>query len=268
MVELAVGAAALEVAWYDASGAASASRPPRQARGDGPSLGLLHEGLGCVSTWRDYPSALARATGVELLAWSRAGYGRSTPVALPRPLDYMEREGTEVLPALLDAAGLERVVLVGHSDGASIALVAAAHLGPSRVAGLALLAPHVVCEELTLRSISAARDEYLQGGLRARLERHHGANTEVAFWGWNRAWLDPGFVAFDLTGYLPRISVPVVVVQGDADPYGTLRQAELICGGVAGPATCVVLPGVGHAPHRERPEETTRAVVELVAQAR
>jgi pimeloyl-ACP methyl ester carboxylesterase len=229
-----------------------------------PTIVLLHEGLGSVSIWRDWPARLARETGCGVLAFSRAGYGGSDPVSLPRPLDYMEREGRDGLPALLDHAGVRRALLVGHSDGGSIALVhAATDSAGGRVRGLVLLAPHVICEDVSVRAIAAAREEYLHGGLRARLERHHGENVDIAFWGWNRAWLDPGFRAFDLTGYLPDVRVPTVVVQGDADPYGTMAQVELIERLAAGPVERLVFPGVGHAPHRERPEETTHAVVML-----
>jgi pimeloyl-ACP methyl ester carboxylesterase len=229
-----------------------------------PTIVLLHEGLGSVSTWRDWPARLARETGYGVLVFSRAGYGASDPVRLPRPLDYMEREGRDVLPALLDQAGVRRALLVGHSDGGSIAIVHAATDSPGgRVRGLVLMAPHVICEDVSVRAIAAAREEYLHGNLRARLERHHGRNVDVAFWGWNRAWLDPGFRAFDLTGYLPDVRVPAVVVQGDADPYGTLAQVDLIERLAAGPVERLVLPGVGHAPHKERPEETTAAVVTL-----
>lgn len=232
--------------------------------GHAPTIVLLHEGLGSVSTWRDWPERLARATGAGVLVFSRPGYGASDPVPLPRPLDYMEREGRDVLPAVLDQAGVRRALLVGHSDGGSIALVHAATEAPGgRVRGLALLAPHVICEDVSVRAIAATREEYVHGGLRARLERHHGANVDVAFWGWSRAWLDPGFRAFDLTGYLPAVCVPTVVVQGEADPYGTLAQVELIERMAAGPVERLLLPGVGHRPQRERPEETTAAVVAL-----
>jgi pimeloyl-ACP methyl ester carboxylesterase len=215
--------------------------------------------------WRDWPARLACETGRRVLVYSRAGYGGSDPVPLPRPLDYMEREGDQALPALLDAAGIHASLLVGHSDGGSIALVhAATAADPARVRALALLAPHVFCEETSVRSIAAAGEQFLHGDLRERLARYHGANVDVAFWGWNRAWLDPAFPDdFDLRGYLPRVRVPTLVIQGDADPYGTLAQVETIVRGVAGPASTLILPGVGHAPQRERPEETTRAIVEF-----
>jgi pimeloyl-ACP methyl ester carboxylesterase len=254
--KLVVGGIRLEAAWQG---------PPGNLA---PTIVLLHEGLGSISTWRDWPARLARETACGVLAYSRAGYGGSDPTPVPRPLDYMEREGRDVLPGVLDAAGVRRALLVGHSDGGSIALVHAATEtrdgdGQTRVRGLVLLAPHVVCEDVSVRAIEAARGEYLHGELRARLERHHGANVDVAFWGWNRAWLDPGFRAFDLTGYLPDVRAPTVVLQGERDPYGTARQVELIAQGCGGPVTVTMLPGVGHAPQRDREDETTAAVVEL-----
>jgi len=229
-----------------------------------PTLVLLHEGLGCVGLWRDWPAELARATGLGVLAYSRWGYGASDPRPAPWPLTYMHDDGRDALPAVLDAAGVGDCVLVGHSDGGSIAIVGAGtgRTGP-RVRGLALLAAHVFCEDLSVASIAAAREAYLHGDLRARLARHHGDNVDGAFWGWNQAWLDPGFRAWNLEEYLPGIEVPALIVQGEDDPYGTLAQVDAIARGVRGPATRLILPGCGHAPHRERPAETTAAIVEL-----
>ena len=172
----------------------------------------------------------------------------------------MHDEGRGALPAVLDAAGVGACVLVGHSDGGSIAIVGAGTgaVGP-RVRGLALLAAHVFCEDVSVASIAAARDAYLGGDLRAKLARHHGGNVDGAFWGWNRTWLDPGFRRWNLEAFLPGIDVPVLIVQGDADPYGTLAQVDAIARGVRGPTTRLILPGCGHAPHRERPAETTAA---------
>jgi pimeloyl-ACP methyl ester carboxylesterase len=227
----------------------------------GPTLVLLHEGLGSVSQWRDWPARLAAETGLGAFAYSRAGYGGSDAVALPRPLDYMEVEARS-LPAVLGAAGIDDAILVGHSDGASIAIASAGGAGRERVRGLVLLAPHVFVETGGLEAIADARVAYEQGDLRERLARHHGDNVDVAFRGWNDAWLAPGFRAFNLERYLPAIAVPTVVVQGDADPYGTLAQVAAIERGVPG-ARRVVLAGCGHAPHRERPDETTAAVAAL-----
>jgi pimeloyl-ACP methyl ester carboxylesterase len=230
---------------------------------------LLHEGLGAVGTWRELPRALHAATGAAVLAYSRCGYGRSAPIELPRPLDYMEHEGEHVVAAVLDAANIDRAILVGHSDGGSIAIVAAGCDRPvaRRVAGLALLAAHVFCEDVSVASIERARGAYLEGDLRSRLAKYHD-DVDGAFWGWNRAWLDPGFRAWNIERYLASIAVPTLVVQGADDPYGTLAQVDAIERGLRGPVTRLVLPGCGHAPHRERPDETVAAVADLVASAR
>jgi len=250
---LAVGGARLEV---------RAIAPATPGR---PTLVFLHEGLGCVSRWRDFPDVVAAATGCGALVYSRAGYGRSSPVEVPRPLSYMHDEGLAVLPRLLDAAGLSEVVLVGHSDGASIALVHAGGADPGgRVKGVAALAPHVFCEELSVRSIARVREAYEKGDLRARLQRHHGDNVDCAFWGWNRAWLDPGFMRWNIEEYLPRIGVPVLVVQGEDDEYGTEAQWRSIEERCQGPVEVNVLGGCGHSPHRDQPEATLEALLRFV----
>lgn len=228
------------------------------------SLVLLHEGLGCVSLWRDFPARLAAATGLRTLAFSRAGYGASDPEPLPWPTSFMHRQGLEVLGQVLDAAAIQDAILVGHSDGASIALIHAGGADRGRVRGLALLAPHVFCEEISVRSIAAARDAYERGDLRGRLARHHGANVDNAFYGWNRAWLDPAFRDWNIEEFLPRIRVPSLAIQGERDEYGTLGQLDAIVSGSAGPVERLVLPGCGHSPQRDRPEETLAAVAAFV----
>lgn len=231
-----------------------------------PTLVFLHEGLGSVSTWRDFPRRLADATGCGALVYSRAGYGGSDRVPLPRPLRFMHEEA-RVLPEVMDAASVREAVLVGHSDGASIALVHAGSAPSARVRALALEAPHVFCEDVTVRSIERAAESYLSGDLRRALERHHGPNVDVAFWGWNRAWLDPGFRSWNLEEFLPGIRVPVLLVQGEDDEYGTLRQLGAIEAGCAGPVRRLVLPDCGHAPHRDQPERTLAAMTAFVRDA-
>jgi pimeloyl-ACP methyl ester carboxylesterase len=227
--------------------------------GAAPSLVLLHEGLGSVGLWRDFPPLLSAATGCGVFAWSRFGYGRSAPIALPRPLDYMQREAREVVGRVLDAAGIGPCLLVGHSDGASIAALAAG-LGPdARVRGLVLMAPHFFVEEISVASIAAIRREYEAGGLRARLARHH-TDVDGAFHGWADAWLDPGFpAAFDLTAALGRVALPALILQGTDDPYGTIAHARLAEREMPGPVRTVQLPA-GHSPHVEATEAAVAAI--------
>jgi pimeloyl-ACP methyl ester carboxylesterase len=232
---------------------------------DAPTLVFLHEGLGCAASWRDFPADLARATGCGALVYSRAGYGGSDPVALPRPLDYMHQEGWTLLGQVLDAAGVERCVLIGHSDGGSIALLHAATPAASpRVRALVLEAPHVFVEDCSISSIERARDEFVSGDLRERLERRHGRNVDCAFWGWNRAWLDPAFRSWNIEDCLPRVAIPVLVIQGRDDPYGTLAQVDAIERQVAGPVERCILDDCGHAPHRKQEEATRAAMTDFI----
>jgi len=226
----------------------------------GPTLVLLHEGLGWVALWKDFPLQLAERTSCRVLAYSRAGYGGSDPCTLPRPISFMHDEALHVLPKVLAAAGVKKPILVGHSDGASIALIHAGGLPDPQVRGLVLMAPHVFVEDLTLQSIRAARTAYQTTDLRRRLARYHGDNVDCAFWGWNRAWLDPGFVDWNLECYLPRIDVPVLLLQGEDDQYGTIRQLGKISQQVSGPSKMILLPDCAHAPFRDRPSETLQAI--------
>lgn len=221
-----------------------------------PTLVFLHEGLGSVSLWREFPAQCAAACGLAALTYSRQGYGRSAPIPLPRPLDYMQREARDILPSLLREVGIERPVLFGHSDGASIALAyAAGELGPPPVA-LALEAPHVFVETISTSSIAQSVEAFEHGDLRTRLQRHHGENVEGAFYGWARAWLDPAFpTAFDLRGLLPHVTAPSLLIQEQGDPYGTKAQLDAIEADVRGPVTRLWLPGASHSPHREHPTE-------------
>ena len=218
--------------------------------------------------WRDFPALLQRRTGLPVFAYTRAGYGGSEPAGLPRGVDYMHVEGREVLGAVLDAAGIEDAVLVGHSDGASIAIVhAAEHAGGSapRVRALVLLAPHVFCEDVSVESIRAAGDAYRGGGLRERLARHHGAQVDAAFFGWHDVWLRSEFRQWSIEAFLPGIAAPVLLIQGDRDAYGTSAQLDAIERGVAGSVTRIWLEDCGHAPHRDRPEETLDAIGTFLA---
>jgi len=225
-----------------------------------PTFVLLHEGLGCVALWRDFPARLAEATGCGVFAYSRFGYGGSDPAPLPRPLDYMRVEARDVLPRVLDAAGVRRCILVGHSDGASIAAAHAAEVPDDRVRGLVLIAPHYFVEEMCLASIAQARRAYEQGDLRPRLARHH-ADVDNAFRGWNDAWLDPAFrTAFDIRALLGQIRVPILQVQGTDDPYGTQAQPLAAEREARCPVETLMLPGTRHAPHAEAPEVVLDAI--------
>jgi pimeloyl-ACP methyl ester carboxylesterase len=232
---------------------------------DAPTLVFLHEGLGCVAMWRGFPERVARETGCRALVYSRWGYGGSDPVTLPRPLTYMHDEGLVALPELLAALDVKSAVLLGHSDGASIAIIhAGSRDGAPRVRGLALLAPHVFCEDIAVESIAEARVAYETTDLRARLARYHGANVDGAFHGWNDAWLDPGFRRWNIEDLLPRVRVPILAIQGDADTYGTLAQLDAIERGCGGPFARLVLPGVGHDPARDAAEATATAVTSFL----
>jgi pimeloyl-ACP methyl ester carboxylesterase len=227
-----------------------------------PTLVLLHEGLGCVEMWNDFPDRLAAATGAGVFVYSRAGYGRSSPAALPRPLTFMHQEARETLPRILDAIGLRRGLLVGHSDGASIAAIHAGSFQDHRVRGLVLMAPHFFTEETGIAEIARTRDAYATGDLKARLARYH-ADPDNAFRGWNDAWLDPAFRKWDITQELAYIRVPILIVQGEDDQYGTVKQIEAARDECYCPVDVALLAGVRHAPHREAPEAALQAVVDF-----
>lgn len=228
--------------------------------GDRPTLVLLHEGLGSVGLWRAFPAHLAEATGCRVFAYSRFGYGRSTPIRLPRPLAYMQAEATSILPRVLAAAGLPGpYVLLGHSDGATIATIYAARAADPRLAGLILLAPHFFVEPAGLEAIAAIRADWDRTDLRGRLARHHD-DPDGAFLGWAGAWLDPGFPAvLELEDDLSAIRVPVLILQGTADPYGTEAHARLAERCCAGRVEVHLLP-CRHAPHLEAEAATLAAI--------
>jgi pimeloyl-ACP methyl ester carboxylesterase len=312
---LAVREGTLETAWWGPG--------PSEA----PTLVLLHEGLGCVELWRDVPERLAAATGWGVFAYSRFGYGRSDLTTLPRPMDYMQREAFTVLPQVLYAAGIEQAVLVGHSDGGSIAAVYAggvgtggftASRGPSvcvmagegrqttsddrtagkvvdgraapghdtsksgarrhdtgepaarghgclpRLLGLVTIAAHFFVEEVNIASIREIRDTYTTGDLRDRMARYH-RDVDVAFRGWNDAWLDPRFRDFDITEFLPGIRVPTLGLQGSDDPYGTDEQLRALQTNVSAPIEIELIPGARHAPHLEAKEHTLAVINRFIS---
>lgn len=230
--------------------------------GEAATIVMLHEGLGSVAQWGKFPDELAQATGAGVFVYSRAGYGASTPVPLPRPVSYMHDEAREVLPRILDAIGFRRGLLVGHSDGASIAAIYAGSVQDHRVRGLSLIAPHFVVEDLSVGSIEEAKRAYETGDLKAKLARYH-QDVDTAFRGWNAAWLDPAFRDWDISEELAYIRVPVQILQGADDEYGTLRQVEIAQEECYCPVDVTVLPSVGHAPHREAPDAALAAVAEF-----
>ncbi|WP_371054546.1 MULTISPECIES: alpha/beta fold hydrolase [unclassified Rhodosalinus] len=232
--------------------------------GEAPTIAMLHEGLGCLALWRDVPEALAARTGWGVMAWSRAGYGQSDPADLPRPLDYMTREAQDVLPQVLDAIGFREGVLLGHSDGATIAAEYAGGVEDFRVRGLVLMAPHFFTEEPGLREIARAREAFETGDLRARMAKYH-RDPDAAFRGWNDAWLDPGFRAWNVAECIDYLRIPALAIQGREDPYGTLAQIRELEERAYSPVDTVILDECRHAPHLERPEATLDAVAEFCA---
>lgn len=228
-----------------------------------PTLVFLHEGLGCVSLWRDFPEQLVRRTGYGALVYSRAGYGRSDPAPLPRPINFMHDEAS-ILVEILNQTGIHESILIGHSDGASIALIYASHSNAVQPRGLILEAPHVFTEPTGLESIAKIAEVYRTADLRERLARHHGTNTDIAFWGWNKVWLDPDFRSWNIETVLPAITAPILVIQGEQDEYGTWQQVEAIEKQTHGPVEVLALPKCGHAPHREQTDFVLQAMTSFI----
>lgn len=222
-----------------------------------PPLVMLHEGLGSVSMWKDFPTQVAQVTGSNVTVYSRHGHGRSATLRAPRTVQYMHDEALIVLPQFLDALGLDNPILFGHSDGGSIALI---HAGGSgrRVSGLVALAPHVFVEDLSVTSIRAAKLAYQNTNLRQRLQRYHD-DVDGVFRGWNNIWLDPAFRAWNIEEYLPRIACPVLALQGEDDEYGSLEQIQRIARS-APLAESVSLAQCRHSPHRDQPHQVLGAI--------
>ena len=227
---------------------------------DRAALVLLHEGLGSVELWRTFPQALATATGRRVLAFSRFGHGRSDPPAQPRTAAFYAVEALEVLPEVLTRVRAERPILIGHSDGASIALV---HAAARPVTGVVLIAPHVFVEQVTLAGIRKAREAYLHGNLRERLARYH-THVDTAFFNWCELWLDPQFEAWNLTAEIPRLQAPTLLIQGVNDHYATLEQLDRIHRGAPASITRAEMHA-GHSPHLEALDETVAAISAFTA---
>jgi pimeloyl-ACP methyl ester carboxylesterase len=234
------------------------------AGGQRAPLVFLHEGLGSVSMWRDWPAQVCAASGRAGIVYSRRGYGGSDPVPDVRASgrlapDYMHREAFEMLPPLLQALGVQRPVLIGHSDGGSIALL---HASRHPLAGCVVLAPHVIVEDVSVASIEQARVAYEGGELRPRLARYH-ADVDVAFWQWNDVWLSQAFRTFDIRPDCRKIACPVLALQGLQDPYGTLRQIEEIAP-TAGRFELETIADCGHSPHRDQAQAVTERIARFL----
>lgn len=252
MPQIRAAGHALEYACIDA----------RQAGAAACDLVFLHEGLGSIAQWRDFPQRVAQASGRRAFVYDRYGYGRSEILREARAgVRFMHREGLEVLPEVLKELHVGNPVLVGHSDGASIALIHAGAGNPVR--GLVLMAPHVFVEEFNLASIRKAKEAFETTDLPQRLGRYH-RDARKTFYLWNDAWLDPEFERWNIEEYLPGIHCPLLAMQGEDDAYGTMAQLEAIRRQVRGPCELLKLPECGHSPHRDRPEECLRAVVEFI----
>ena len=256
-------AISLEYAWISPSQPLAGDPDARRA----PLVVFLHEGLGSLAMWKDYPQRLCDAGGYRGLVFSRPGYGRSTPRRPGErwPVDFMQRQAECLLPRFFGQLGIgddgKRPWLFGHSDGGSIALVHAARF-PDAVAGVVAVAPHIIVEDVSIASITAARETYLTTDLRARLARYHD-DPDSAFWGWNDVWLDPAFRDFSIVDVLDRLRCPILAAQGQDDEYGTLAQITDIR--ARAPQTeLVVLDHCGHSPHRDQPQALTRAVIDFI----
>lgn len=228
--------------------------------GEAPVVVMLHEGLGSAALWRDVPARIAEATGLSVFVFSRAGYGQSDLADLPRPLDYMTREATEVLPEVLDHIGAARYILLGHSDGATIAAEYAGRVEDMRVRGLILIAPHFFTEEMGLAEIAKAGEAYRTTDLKQKMARYH-RDPDNTFRGWNDSWLAPGFKPWNVAEVIDYWRIPCLAIQGRDDQYGTLAQIEEIETRAYSPVDTAIIDGACHAPHLEAPEETLAAIV-------
>ena len=224
-----------------------------------PSIVLLHEGLGSIRTWGDFPRRISEQTGAPVFAYSRAGYGASPPFGTGLPIDYIRRHALDLLPKLLEIIGFRRGILLGHSDGASMAAAYAGGVDDPKIIGLILMAPHFFVEPETLVEIRNAREAYKTGDLRQRLSRYH-SYVDAAFWGWNDVWLEPAFASFNLRDELTKLRVPTLVMRGDDDRYGTHRQVAMAKDLCRCTVQTVIIPECGHVPHREKPEPTLDAI--------
>ena len=236
--------------------------PSIHPRGNAPAMVFLHEGLGSLSMWRDFPQQVADACGCEAIVYSRHGYGRSDPLTEKRAPGFMHHEARVCLPEFLDQLAVERPILLGHSDGASIALIHAGTV-PRPLTATVVMAPHVLVEDISIASIQKAREAYLSTDLKIRLGKYHD-DPDSAFWGWNDIWLDPAFRDWNIEDCLPGIACPVLAIQGEDDEYGTMDQIARIarqCRDVE----WVKLADCRHSPHKDQPRQVIATVAEFVA---
>jgi pimeloyl-ACP methyl ester carboxylesterase len=251
-----------DVAFVDAGGHRLEYERIEVGAGARPTVVLLHEGLGSVAMWRDFPGRLAHATGCDAIVYSRYGYGKSDPLTEPREVRYMHDEALFVLPELLDKLAIERPILIGHSDGGSIALIhAGARTRPP--AGVVTLAAHVLVEDISVASIAEAKIAYeTKGKFRTKLARYH-ADVDSAFWGWNRIWLHPDFRSWNIEEYLSGVGCPVLAIQGNDDEYGTMEQMRRI-GAQVPDVELLALEDCRHSPHRDQPQAVLDAITRFV----
>ncbi len=232
---------------------------------DSPTIVLLHEGLGCVSMWKDFPEVLCFMTGLSVFSYSRAGYGKSSRIVLPRLINFHTDEAINVLPKILRAAGIGCCVLIGHSDGASIGMIyVGANNTSHRVDGLILMAPHVLAERKCISAVELAIDAYENGKLRPALCKHHGKNVDCAFRGWAGVWTNPSFATWNIERYLPSITPPTLVIRGVNDPYNTSIHMERIEELVSGNVESFNLTDGGHAPHQEQAFRVTKLLADFI----
>lgn len=231
---------------------------------DTRTLVLLHEGLGSVTMWREFPAHLAWATTAEVIVYSRRGYGSSSPREAPYAVDYMHREARETLPRLCDLLNVPEPVLVGHSDGASIALIHAAEQS-STARGIAVMAPHIMVEPISIQALGLARQQFKFSDLRKKLARYHD-DPASAFQGWNDIWLHPDFLKWDIRELLPNIRCPILAIQGENDPYGTMAQIEQIKNLTKSKVGVLKLGDCAHSPHREKPKEAMEALKAFIGE--
>jgi pimeloyl-ACP methyl ester carboxylesterase len=231
------------------------------AAADSPTLVFLHEGLGSISQWRDFPARIVAGTGLPAIVYARYGHGQSEVLQPPHGVDFMHRDALESLPEFLRQLGIERPILIGHSDGASIALIYAGAGHPLQ--GLVAMAPHVFVEDISVQGIAAAKRAFETTDLPQKLARHH-RDPVKTFYGWNDVWLAPEFRGWNIEGFLPAIKCPLLAIQGDDDEYGSMAQVDAIARQVSGPVEMLKLEHCGHSPHQDQPKIVAKAIVEFV----